>query len=82
VIRRPHLRKINQCIMNAELSTCILGNHRPENARGEGAVTGTAPAAFISAHRPQLIVRSRCGVSSEKAGMSMSNSSPAAVTMP
>ncbi len=30
----------------------------------------------------QLIVRCGCGVSSEKAGMSMSNSSPLAVTMP
>ena len=30
----------------------------------------------------QLIVRSRCGVSSEKAGMSMSNCSPLALTIP
>src|SRR5262249_24334728 len=40
------------------------------------------PAAALPPSRPQLIDRSRCGVSSEKAGISMSNSSPAAVTMP
>src|SRR5258708_33204956 len=42
VIRRPHSRKKNQRVMNCQLSTSISGKHRPENARGEGAVTTTA----------------------------------------
>src|SRR5688572_4779382 len=46
VIRCPHSRKRNQTVMNREQSTSITGNDAPENARGEGAVTRAAPAAW------------------------------------
>jgi hypothetical protein len=45
VIRRPHSRKRNQTVMNREQSTSILRNDAPENARGEGTITETAPAS-------------------------------------
>jgi hypothetical protein len=39
VIRRPHSRKKNQCVMNRQPSTSISGKHHPENARREGKST-------------------------------------------
>src|SRR5262249_5265037 len=43
VIRRPHWRKKNQCVMNRQLSTSISGKHHPENRRGEGTNSDTGP---------------------------------------
>jgi hypothetical protein len=37
VIRRPHGRKENQCVMNRQQSTSISGKHHPENHKGEGS---------------------------------------------
>jgi hypothetical protein len=39
VIRRPHWRKENQCVMNHEQSTSISGKHRPENHKGVSSNT-------------------------------------------
>jgi hypothetical protein len=36
VIRHPHWRKENQCVMNRKQSTSIWGKHHPENHKGEG----------------------------------------------
>jgi hypothetical protein len=49
VIRRPHSRKKNQCVMNRQPSTSISGKHHPENyGRGSGP----------SPRRSQRIIRS------------------------
>src|SRR4051812_12595494 len=37
VIRHPHWRKENQCVMNRKQSTSIWGKHHPENHKGEGS---------------------------------------------
>jgi hypothetical protein len=36
VIRRPHWRKENQCVMNRQQSTSISGKPHLENHKGEG----------------------------------------------
>jgi hypothetical protein len=47
VIRRPHWRKENQCVMNHEQSTSTSGKHHPENHKGEG---NTPNARQIQGH--------------------------------
>ena len=37
MLRRPHRRKKNQCVMNRQQSTSISGKHHPENHKGEGS---------------------------------------------
>src|SRR5258705_6038015 len=37
VIRGPHRRKENQCVMNRRQSTSIPRNDHPENHKGEGS---------------------------------------------
>ena len=47
MIRRPHWRKQNQCVMNRQPSTSILRNDHPENHKGEGS-TPTVPLEPIA----------------------------------
>ena len=37
MIRRPHWRMENQCVMNRQQSTSISGKPYPENHKGEGS---------------------------------------------
>src|SRR5215831_17451524 len=66
VIRRPHSRKKNQCVMNRQPSTSISGKHRPENY-GRGS-RPSPPLALISLH---TIVRMRRLTSDRKGSAAM-----------
>ena len=53
MIRCPHWRKENQCVMNHEQSTSISGKHHPENhkgGRGTHRMRGKSKAT-LEAHR-------------------------------
>src|SRR5262249_31343611 len=73
-----HVRAAGRARADAVIVTCVPQNGviRAYPRRPVRSAATWPPCG------PQLIVRSRCGVSSEKAGILMSNSSPAAVTMP
>jgi hypothetical protein len=63
VIRRPHWRKENQCVMNRQQSISISGKHRPENHKGEG---NTPSAKQLSLHQTKRDERPRDRTSSDQ----------------
>jgi hypothetical protein len=87
VIRRPHWRKQNQCVMNRQPSTSILRNDHPENHKGEGSTPNAPHPLCINPNRtlPSSVARQRvpkrdCSLSNLSGGGARLGSSAADAT--
>ena len=60
MIRRPHRRKENQCVMNRQQSTSISGKPQPREPQGGGERTECAALFCINTSGNRFSARHRC----------------------